>query len=95
MARFRRELPMILKPYVRHFAAASQADMVLTSGGVSVGEADFTKQISMKKAKSPSGNSPSNCKALRHGQIGKAVFCGLPVQSRGSMVTFTSWFGLS
>ncbi|MCH4296026.1 molybdopterin molybdotransferase MoeA [Shewanella sp. 3B26] len=69
--------------------AASRADVVLTSGGVSVGEADFTKQILgeegqitfWKLAIKP--GKPFAC-----GRIGEALFCGLPGNPVSSMVTF-------
>ncbi|WP_372870536.1 gephyrin-like molybdotransferase Glp [Shewanella sp.] len=69
--------------------AASRADVVLTSGGVSVGDADFTKQVLgeegqitfWKLAIKP--GKPFAC-----GRIGKALFCGLPGNPVSSMVTF-------
>nr|WP_275659016.1 molybdopterin molybdotransferase MoeA [Shewanella sp. Isolate11] len=69
--------------------AASQADMVITSGGVSVGDADFTKQVLdeegeitfWKLAMKPG-------KPFAFGHLGKAVFCGLPGNPVSSMVTF-------
>ncbi|MCE9679688.1 molybdopterin molybdotransferase MoeA [Shewanella sp. AS1] len=69
--------------------AAADADMVITSGGVSVGEADFTKQILdeegeitfWKLAMKPG-------KPFAFGRIGEAVFCGLPGNPVSSMVTF-------
>lgn len=69
--------------------AAANADLVITSGGVSVGEADFTKQILdeegqitfWKMAIKPG-------KPFAFGKIGKAIFCGLPGNPVSSVVTF-------
>jgi molybdopterin molybdotransferase len=70
--------------------AAELGDMVITSGGVSVGEADFVKQtldemgevgfwkIAMKPGK-----------PLAFGQLGKAWFFGLPGNPVSVMATFT------
>ncbi|WP_300476328.1 gephyrin-like molybdotransferase Glp [Shewanella sp.] len=69
--------------------AASQADMVLTSGGVSVGEADFTKQILDEEGKITFWKlAIKPGKPFAMGKIGKAVFCGLPGNPVSSMVTF-------
>jgi molybdopterin molybdotransferase len=69
--------------------AAETADMVITSGGVSVGEADFVKQkldelgkvgfwkIAMKPGK-----------PLAFGKLGKAFFLGLPGNPVSVMATF-------
>lgn len=69
--------------------AAAQADVVFTSGGVSVGEADFVKQtldelgqvdfwrIAMKPGK-----------PLAFGKVGNAVFFGLPGNPVSVMATF-------
>jgi molybdopterin biosynthesis enzyme len=40
--------------------ADRQADVVISSGGVSVGEADYTKRYSKSWAKSASGSWPSS-----------------------------------
>ncbi len=69
--------------------AAAKADMVLTSGGVSVGDADFTKQVLdeegeitfWKLAMKPG-------KPFAFGHLNGAVFCGLPGNPVSSMVTF-------
>ncbi|MCL2916148.1 molybdopterin molybdotransferase MoeA [Shewanella corallii] len=69
--------------------ASCNADMVLTSGGVSVGDADYTKQILdeegeitfWKMAIKPG-------KPFAFGKLGDAVFCGLPGNPVSSMVTF-------
>ncbi|MCF1432079.1 MAG: molybdopterin molybdotransferase MoeA [Shewanella sp.] len=69
--------------------ASANADMVLTSGGVSVGDADYTKQVLdeegeitfWKMAIKPG-------KPFAFGKLGNAVFCGLPGNPVSSMVTF-------
>jgi molybdopterin molybdotransferase len=72
------------------FAEASQAaDVVITSGGVSVGEADFVKQILdslgevlfWKIAMKPG-------RPLAYGKVGNAHFFGLPGNPVAVMVTF-------
>jgi molybdopterin molybdotransferase len=72
------------------FAQAGQvADVVITSGGVSVGEADFVKEILAevgsiqfwKVAMKPG-------RPLAFGRIGTAVFFGLPGNPVSVMVTF-------
>lgn len=69
--------------------ASSIADVVITSGGVSVGEADFVKQILnelgevlfWKVAMRPG-------RPLAYGKLGKAHFFGLPGNPVSAMVTF-------
>jgi molybdopterin molybdotransferase len=69
--------------------AAQAADVVITSGGVSVGEADYVKQILdrlgevlfWKIAMKPG-------RPLAYGKIGKAHFFGLPGNPVAVMVTF-------
>src|SRR5690349_20983112 len=69
--------------------AAHAADVVITSGGVSVGEADFVKQILQrlgevlfwKIAMKPG-------RPLAYGKIGGAHFFGLPGNPVSAMVTF-------
>lgn len=69
--------------------AADQADVVITSGGVSVGEADYMKQILSshgqvmfwKIAMKPG-------RPLAYGKIGKAHYFGLPGNPVAVMVTF-------
>jgi len=69
--------------------AARAADVVITSGGVSVGEADFVKQILgrlgevlfWKIAMKPG-------RPLAYGKIGSAHFFGLPGNPVSAMVTF-------
>jgi len=72
------------------FAQAAQAaDVVITSGGVSVGEADFVKQLLAKlgdvlfwKIAMKPG------RPLAYGKIGQAHFFGLPGNPVSAMVTF-------
>ncbi len=69
--------------------AAGQADMVITSGGVSVGEADYVKEVLSelgdvnfwKVAIKPG-------RPLAFGQVGAAKFFGLPGNPVSVMVTF-------
>ena len=69
--------------------AASQADVVITTGGVSVGEADFIKQLMAqlgevlfwKIAMRPG-------RPMAFGRIGKAALFGLPGNPVAVMVTF-------
>ena len=69
--------------------AAAQADLILTSGGVSVGEADFTKQILDEEGKITFWKMAIKPgKPFAFGKIGKAIFCGLPGNPVSSMVTF-------
>jgi molybdopterin molybdotransferase len=70
-------------------AAAQAADVVITSGGVSVGEADFVKQLLAKlgdvlfwKIAMKPG------RPLAYGKIGAAHFFGLPGNPVSAMVTF-------
>jgi len=69
--------------------AAAAADVVLTSGGVSVGEADYIKGILTKlghinfwKIAIKPG------RPLAFGTLGKALFFGLPGNPVAVMVTF-------
>ena len=72
------------------FAQAAQAaDVVITSGGVSVGEADFVRQLLAKlgdvlfwKIAMKPG------RPLAYGKIGSAHFFGLPGNPVSAMVTF-------
>ncbi|MCE9687866.1 molybdopterin molybdotransferase MoeA [Shewanella sp. AS16] len=70
-------------------SAAAQADMVLTSGGVSVGAADYTKQILEEEGQISFWKlAIKPGKPFAMGQIGDAIFCGLPGNPVSSMVTF-------
>lgn len=70
-------------------AAQQQADLVITSGGVSVGEADFTKtvlekigQVNFWKLAIKPG------KPFAFGKLPQAWFCGLPGNPVSALVTF-------
>ena len=69
--------------------AASLADVIITSGGVSVGEADFVKDV---LAEIGSVNfwkiAVKPGRPLAFGRIGEAVFFGLPGNPVSVMVTF-------
>jgi len=81
------DVPELLDKALRHGAA--EADVVLTSGGVSVGEADYVKglleqigsldfwKIAMKPGR-----------PLTFGRIGESLFFGLPGNPVAVMVTF-------
>lgn len=70
-------------------SAAESADVVITSGGASVGDADYVKQlldeigevVFWKIAMKPG-------KPLAYGKVGKAHFFGLPGNPVSAMVTF-------
>jgi molybdopterin molybdotransferase len=74
----------------RAFAtAAAAADVVITSGGVSVGEADFVKQLLDKLGEVlfwKIAMKPG--RPLAYGKIGAAHFFGLPGNPVSVMVTF-------
>ena len=74
----------------RAFAdAAAAADVVITSGGVSVGEADFVKQLLDKLGEVlfwKIAMKPG--RPLAYGRIGNAHFFGLPGNPVSVMVTF-------
>jgi molybdopterin molybdotransferase len=76
--------------------AAAQADAIITSGGVSVGEADHTKAVMRKLAGGESGVAfwkiamrPGRPMAV--GRIGQAVLFGLPGNPVAVMVTFLAF----
>ena len=69
--------------------AAQQADAIITSGGVSVGEADYTKLMMKKLGDVAFWNiamRPGRPRAV--GRIGDAVLFGLPGNPVAVMVTF-------
>jgi molybdopterin molybdotransferase len=82
-----RDQPELLERAFREAAAC--ADVVITSGGVSVGEADFVKEllnrlgevVFWKIAMKPG-------RPLAYGRIGRAHFFGLPGNPVSVMVTF-------
>jgi molybdopterin molybdotransferase len=76
--------------------AAAQADAIITSGGVSVGEADHTKAVMQKLAGGPAGVAfwkiamrPGRPMAV--GRIGQAMLFGLPGNPVAVMVTFLAF----
>jgi molybdopterin molybdotransferase len=85
-----RDQPELLEAaFVR---AAAQADAIITSGGVSVGEADFTKAM-MKKLGDVAfwkiAMRPGRPMAV--GRIGNSVLFGLPGNPVAVMVTFLAF----
>ena len=74
----------------RAFAeAAASADVVITSGGVSVGEADFVKSILGKLGEVVFWKiAMKPGRPLAYGKIGAAHFFGLPGNPVSVMVTF-------
>jgi molybdopterin molybdotransferase len=76
--------------------AAAQADAIITSGGVSVGEADHTKAVMRKIAGGEGGVAfwkiamrPGRPMAV--GRIGPAILFGLPGNPVAVMVTFLAF----
>jgi molybdopterin molybdotransferase len=85
-----RDEPVLLEQAFRD--AAARADAIITSGGVSVGEADFTKAM-MKKLGDVAfwkiAMRPGRPMAV--GRIGDAVLFGLPGNPVAVMVTFLAF----
>ena len=85
-----RDDPALLETAFRE--AATQADAIITSGGVSVGEADFTKAM-MKKLGDVAfwriAMRPGRPMAV--GRIGQSVLFGLPGNPVAVMVTFLAF----
>jgi molybdopterin molybdotransferase len=83
-------VPDVPEALERAFAdAAAAADVVITSGGVSVGEADFVKQLLDKLGEVlfwKIAMKPG--RPLAYGKIGAAHFFGLPGNPVSVMVTF-------
>ncbi|NDP43652.1 MAG: molybdopterin molybdotransferase MoeA [Aromatoleum sp.] len=83
-------VPDVPETLERAFAsAAACADVVITSGGVSVGEADFVKQLMDKLGEVlfwKIAMKPG--RPLAYGKIGGAHFFGLPGNPVSVMVTF-------
>ena len=81
------DVPELLERAFR--AAADTADVVITSGGVSVGEADFVKELLDKLGEVlfwKIAMKPG--RPLAYGRIGSAHFFGLPGNPVSVMVTF-------
>jgi len=69
--------------------AAAAADVVITSGGVSVGEADFVKELLNKMGEVVFWKiAMKPGRPLAYGRIGNAHFFGLPGNPVSVMVTF-------
>jgi len=83
-------VPDVPEELERAFAtAAASADVVITSGGVSVGEADFVRQLLNKLGEVlfwKIAMKPG--RPLAYGRIGSAHFFGLPGNPVAVMVTF-------
>ncbi len=63
--------------------------MVISSGGVSVGEADYTKTILEELGRSASGSwRLSRGKPFAFGKLSSSWFCGLPGNPVSATVTF-------
>src|ERR1700674_3078865 len=82
-----RDDPKLLEEAFRE--AAASADVVITSGGVSVGEADFVKTMLAKLGEVVFWKiAMKPGRPLAYGKIGKAHFFGLPGNPVSVMVTF-------
>ena len=69
--------------------AAANADVLITSGGVSVGEADYIKEILAKLGQVDFWKvAIKPGRPLAFGQVGNALFFGLPGNPVSVMVTF-------
>lgn len=69
--------------------ASSQADVILTSGGVSVGEADYMKQLLEKLGQVVFWKiAMKPGRPLAYGKVGNAHYFGLPGNPVAVMVTF-------
>ena len=77
-----------------HDAIAAQADAVITSGGVSVGEADFTRDVMARLGDVTFASlalrpgRPLACGTLARAGDGRVLFFGLPGNPVASAVTF-------
>jgi molybdopterin molybdotransferase len=70
-------------------SASNQADVVITSGGVSVGEADYMKQLLAKHGQVMFWKiAMKPGRPLAYGKIGAAHYFGLPGNPVAVMVTF-------
>ena len=83
-------VPDVPEALERAFAsAAACADVVITSGGVSVGEADFVKQLMDKLGEVVFWKiAMKPGRPLAYGRLGDAHFFGLPGNPVSVMVTF-------
>ena len=79
--------PELLAKTFKH--AASIADIVISSGGVSVGDADFTKSVLEEEGKINFWKlAMKPGKPFAFGQLNHALFCGLPGNPVSAFVTF-------
>ncbi len=70
------------------------ADVVITSGGVSVGEADYTKQILGETGEMSFWTiAMKPGRPLTFGRLGEALFFGLPGNPVAVMLTFHQFVG--
>ena len=70
-------------------SAATQADVVITTGGVSVGDADFVREVLEKIGQVTFWKvAMKPGRPLAFGKVGKASFFGLPGNPVSAMVTF-------
>ncbi|RDV27340.1 molybdopterin molybdenumtransferase MoeA [Alteromonas aestuariivivens] len=68
--------------------AASEVDLLISSGGVSVGDADFVKAIVAELGRIDFWKvAIKPGKPFAFGQLGKAIFCGVPGNPVSSYVT--------
>ncbi len=82
-----RDDPKLLEQAFR--TASETADVVITSGGVSVGEADFVKDLLEKLGEVVFWKiAMKPGRPLAYGRVGKAHFFGLPGNPVSVMVTF-------
>ncbi len=78
-------------PHALHAAfieADSRADVVISSGGVSVGEADYTKTILEELGRSPWKLAIKPGKPFAFGKLSNSWFCGLPGNPVSATLTF-------
>jgi len=82
-----RDVPELLEQAL--IEASSSADVILTSGGVSVGEADFMKQLLEKLGQVVFWKiAMKPGRPLAYGKVGNAHYFGLPGNPVSVMVTF-------
>ncbi|MFL6572939.1 MAG: gephyrin-like molybdotransferase Glp [Burkholderiales bacterium] len=82
-----RDDPKLLESAFRH--AAERADAVITTGGVSVGEADFTRELMAKLGEVMFWKIAMRPgRPMAFGRIGNAFLFGLPGNPVAVMVTF-------
>ena len=82
-----RDDPLALEAAIR--AAAGSADAIISSGGVSVGEADFTREIMARLGDVAFWTIAMRPgRPLAFGRIGDAVYFGLPGNPVAVMITF-------